>query len=110
MMIKEKRWLFRLFILLFTVSVSCCVLPCEIINTYNLFGAVVSSTIIEEQKEKKAEIFAVLTKSKKDVKGINIFNLWFILAALIVLIQFALYRYKLPREDTIVTLKIRMDN
>lgn len=109
-MIKEKHWLFRLFILLFTFSVSCSVLPCEMINTYGVFGTVISSAIIEEQKEKMAEIFAVVTKSKKDVKGINVFNPWFILAALIVVMQFASYRYKFPQEDTIVTLKVRMDN
>ena len=35
---EKKQWLIRLFIILFSVSVSVAVLPCGIINTCGLFG------------------------------------------------------------------------
>ena len=42
---EKKQWLIRLFIILFSVSVSVAVLPCGIINTHGLFGEITSSTI-----------------------------------------------------------------
>lgn len=44
----KKQRLIRLFIFLFSVSVSVTVLPCGIINTHDLFGQLISSTITED--------------------------------------------------------------
>ena len=45
---EKKQWLIRLFIILFSVSVSVAVLPCGIINTHGLFGEITSSTITND--------------------------------------------------------------
>ena len=45
----KKRWLLRLFILLFSVSVSATVLPSGIVNVYGLFGEITSSAVTEDK-------------------------------------------------------------
>ena len=99
----------RWFILLFTVSVSVTVIPCSNIYALGLFGEVKSSTVTEDQdfpEELKKQVY---TKTLK-YKGINIINIWYELWCSIVYMIFIIYTDKLPRGDTIVTLKVRMDN
>lgn len=105
---KSKLFL-RWFILLFTVSVSVTVIPCSGIYALGLFGEVKSSTVAEnnnfaEKSEKK--FYTVPHKNK----GINFINIWYELWCIIIYMVFIMYKDKLPRGDTIVTLKVRMDN
>lgn len=46
---KKKRWLIRLFILLFSTSVSVAVLPIGIVNVYGLFGEITASSVTEDK-------------------------------------------------------------
>ena len=99
----------RWFILLFTVSVSVTVIPCSSINTLGLFGEVKSSTVKENncfREESKKQVYANPYK----YKGTNIINIWYELWCIIVYMIFILYTNKLPRGDTIITLKVRMNN
>ncbi len=105
----NKRLFIGLFVYLFTMSVSITVLPCSIINTYGLFGEMVSSTVtfdIDTEKHIRSRIFEI----KRNVKGINIYNSWFKIWMSIICMIFAGYILKLPRGNTIVTSKVRMDN
>lgn len=104
----NKQWLIRLLILLFSVSVSVTVLPCGVINTCGLFGEVTSSTVIEDNDSVISEECQVYI-TKKNIKGINIFNLWFEIWIYILFFVFLEYVLRLPRRDTIVTLKVRID-
>ena len=47
---KKNRWLIRLFILLFSTSVSVAVLPICIVNVYGLFGEITASSVTREAK------------------------------------------------------------
>ena len=106
---KSKHSLFiHLFILLFTVSVSVTIFPCYDTYTSGLFGEVRSSVVSEddnflEELDKQDYV-------KSNNKGINIINIWYELWCIIVCMIFILYITRLPRGDTIVTLKVRMDH
>lgn len=100
-----KKLLFIFFILLMTVPLS----PQTSINAYNVLGEVKASIVVQEAEEEIADIASQITVSKR-VKGVNRFNLWFILDMIVACIQFLACVYRLPREDTIVDDKIRMDN
>ena len=105
---RENHWILRLFILLFSISVSVAIVPCGVVNIYGALGEVYSSTTIEAENETqlvKAEVY----KARKE-KGINVYNVWFILCVIVLWIAFVEYSIRLPRGDTIVTLKVRMDN
>lgn len=105
----KSKFLLRLFIVLFTVSVSATVLPGEAVNRYGLFGEVKSSTVTRENR-KNTEAIASVSEKSGIHKGSNVYNLWFEIAVIIIFLVFASYGVRLPGRDTIVTLKVRMDN
>lgn len=105
---RENHWMMHLFILLFSISVSAAIVPCGVVNIYGALGEVYSSISIETEKETQF-VKAEVSKAKKE-KGINAYNVWFILFVTVLYIAFVEYSIRLPRGDTIVTLKVRMDN
>ncbi len=106
---KKQRFLLRLFILHFTVSVSVTVIPCNSTNIIGLFGEIKSSTVTENNQFHEALEKQIYMKSRKN-KGINIINIWYELWCSIVCMIFIKYLSRLPRGDTIITLKVRMNN
>ena len=88
----KKRILLRFLIVHFTVSVSVTILPCGMVNTLGL---------VEESR---------LLEIKQSVKELFYYNIWFEVWISIVCIILIGYMIRFPREDTIVTLKVRMDN
>jgi hypothetical protein len=106
---KKKRYFIHLFILLFTCSVSVAVLPSGIINTLGLFGEVKCSTITQGGGKEKVTVGHTFV-NKQRVKGERIYNIWYELRVYILCLVWELYMLQLPKEDTIVTLKVRMDN
>ena len=107
---KKKYWIFRLFFVLFTMSVSVAILPCGIINVHGLFGEVTTYVVVEDIEQEIVSIKDVDNIKGQTVKGINILNIWFELLIIVVCISFCANLIKLPRGDTIVTLKVRMDD
>ena len=107
---KKKYWIIRLFFVLFSMSVSIAILPCGIINVYGLFGEVITSIVVEDKEQEISNLKAIDIEKVKKKKGLNIFNMWFELLITVVCISFCANLVKLSRGDTIVTLKVRMDN
>ena len=105
---RENHWMMRLFILLFSISVSVAIVPCDVVNIYGALGEVYSSVTIEAEKETQL-VKAEVSKDGKE-KGINVYNVWFLLCVIALYIAFIEYPIRLPRENTIVTLKVRMDH
>jgi hypothetical protein len=105
----KEQWLIRLLILLFTVSVSAAVIPCGTINTIGLFGEVKSSTVTEDKEAEKADVRQIFVKVQQ-TKGKNIYNIWYEIWIYIICMTLIFYMFQLPRCDTIVTLKVRMDD
>lgn len=126
--IDEKYCLFRWFLFLFLISVSTASMPCTVVNSLGLFGEVKASVVSCEEKEETAE--AAVKRYKNTSRGIrqisvqvrrfgslpegvdgsNIFSIWFVLFSAVLYFYYVQYRCRLPKEDTIVTLKVRMDN
>lgn len=104
----RRHWIIHLLIVFFTISVSVAIVPCGVVNIYGALGEIYSSVTIEAEKEIE-QIKAEVSKVRKE-KGINIYNVWFILCVTILCIAFVEYSIRLPRGDTIVSLKVRMDN
>lgn len=100
----------QIFTILFALSVSVTVLPCGIVNTHGLFGEITTSTVTEDKDQvtakEKSQYYDKLQKSK----GANVYNIWFALLSVIICICLISYMIKLPRGDTIVTLKVRLNN
>lgn len=107
---RKKYWIIRLFFVLFTVSVSVAVLPCGIINVHGLFGEIVTSTVVEDKEQDVVNIKSIDHEKVQTAKGANILNVWFEILVAVVCISFCANLVKLPRGDTIVSLKVRMDN
>ena len=105
---RENHWMIRLFVILFSISVSVAIVPCSVVNVYGALGEVYSSVTIEAEKETQL-VKEEVSKARKE-KGINVYNVWFILCVTVLYIPFVEYSIRLPREDTIVSLKVRMDN
>lgn len=106
---KKQELLLRLFFLFFAASVSVAVIPCSSIYTLGLFGEVKSSTVTEDSsfvEESEKQVYIKLRK----YNGINIINIWYELWCSIVCLILIMYMGRLPRGDTIITLKVRMDN
>jgi len=106
---KRGQRFFRLIVLLFTLTVSVPLFPCEMVNTYGVFGEVQTSIVVNSFREEVSEIASKHTEHVR-VKGTNIFNIWLLVSAGIVCIVFEMCIYRLPRDDTIVAKKVRMDN
>jgi hypothetical protein len=107
---KRNRWVTRLFLIFFTISVSVAVLPCGIINARGLFREEITSTVVEDKEQEIVNIKSIDHKKAHTAKGENILNVWFEILIEVVCISFCANLVKLPRKDTIVTLKVRMDN
>jgi len=100
----------RLFIFLFSMSVSFAIVPCGIINVHGLFGEITSSVATEDKDVERFEFKSVYNEKICRIKGINIINVWLEILIAITCIYFCAHLVNLPRGDTIVTLKVRMDN
>lgn len=103
----KKHWIIRM---LFVLSVSVTVIPCGVINTYGLFGETTASFITEDKEQTIVNENAKSINKNQKIKGRNVFNIWFEILVLVICIRFIENLIKLPREDTIVSLKVRMDN
>lgn len=115
---KKKYWLIRLFYVLFTVSVSLTVLPCGIVNARGQFGEITASAAVENtngpaqrtaQEVRRQRESAAKQQTVQVVRTL-LFNLWLVILAQILYQRFREYPVRLPRGDTIVTLKVRMDD
>ena len=107
---KRKRISKIFYIWLFTVSMSVAIIPCYVINTYGLFGEVKSVTISEDKSEQTSKIESKGIVRAQHIRGINIYNSWFEVLMIILYVSFMIYIKHLPRRETIVTLKVRLDN
>ncbi len=106
---KNSHYLIRLFLLLFALSVAVPIISYSCVSIYGLFGEMKSLVAVHENKEEISEISSKVTVRRKQ-KGKNIFNLWLIVLAHIVCLQLLALSIKLPKADTIIAKKIRMNN
>lgn len=107
---KRKYLVTRLLFVLFIMSVSVAILPCGIINVHGLFGEVTTCTVIEDKEQEIVNFKSIEHEKKRTAKGVNTFNIWFEFLIAVVCISLYANLENLPRGDTIVTLKVRLDD
>ena len=98
------------FLVLFALSASVAISPCGIINVHGLFGEVTTYTVIEDKEQEIDNIRTLGYEKIRTAKGADTFNVWFEILIAVVCISFYAHLANLPREDTMVTLKVRMDD
>lgn len=106
---KNSHCLIGLFLLLFALSVTVPIIPYSYVLNYGLFGELKSLVVANENKEEILEVSSKITVQRKQ-KGKNIFNLWLLVLAYIVCLRLLAHDTKLPKADTIVAKKVRMNN
>lgn len=106
---KNGFCLMRLFLLLFTLYVTVPMISCSYVFGYGLFGELKSLVVVSENKEEIFEVSSRIHVQRKQ-NGKNIFNLWFYFLVFITCLRLLAHSIKLPKTDTIVAKKVRMNN
>lgn len=105
-----KKLFFKIYILLFMVSVSMAVLPCQTVNAHGLFGEITASLVSESETEGEIRAVSRAERVTPHLKGENIFQIYFLLGVLTVVMSYLIYERRLPDRETIVKEKIRMND
>ncbi len=105
---KYSYCLMRLF-LLFALFVTVPINSYIYIPIYGLFGELKTLVVADEYNEEIAEVSSKVTAHKKQ-KGKNIFNLWLVILVYIACLRLLAHIILLPKTDTIVAKKVRMNN
>ncbi len=105
---KNSYCLMRL-LLLFALFAAIPISSYTYVSSYGLFGELKTLIVANENKEEIAEVSSKVTAQKKQ-KGKNIFNLWIYFLVWITCLRLLAHSIKLPRADTIVAKKVRMNN
>jgi hypothetical protein len=108
--LKKRKLITLLYMWLFTVSITTTVIPCSVINIFGLLGEVKAATVSENRFSVTSLIKAKFLAVKRYIRGSNKYNYWYILLMIILYIRFTSYVFRLPRSNTIVSLKVRLDN
>ncbi len=106
---RKHNWL-KFILLFFTVSVSMCAINGgSVIQSYDMFGQVVSSYAYEQQE---TDIISRNNHQNRfqNKSEVNQYNSWFVILCIIFIIISLNFVLTLSPYDTIVSLKVRMDN
>lgn len=106
---KNSYCLMRLFLLLFALYVTVPIISYSYVPSYGLFGELKSLVVVNENQEELEEVSSKTTVQRKR-KGKNIFNSWLLVLVYIACLRLLAHSIKLPKADTIVAKKVRMDN
>lgn len=110
-----KKIVFKVLIILFTINVSFCILPGEIIPSYGLFGEVTSFFAVENQ-ESGIQSNPIKSISNKRYKALinneqqKVLYEWLVLIITILSMLYLLYWLIFSNYITPVVLKVRMNN
>ncbi|SEW22632.1 hypothetical protein [[Clostridium] fimetarium] len=104
---KLKRLLIRLLIVLFTVSISVAIIPSGILILQGFFGEV-KIAVVEERETAQEQQDIQRTINLKE--NIRIFNIWLLIIITILLLRFIIHSSKAPPHQTLVSIRVRMDD
>ena len=100
----------RLAILCFMAQISASILYGGLIYYHGLFGELREAIVVHDNRSDEQEVLSQSTQKQRKEKGCNVYNLWFLLLAVLVCICYEVYCVKNPPLETIVELKVRMNN
>ena len=104
---KLKCLLIRLFIVLFTVSISIAIIPSGILFLQGLFGEV--KIAVAEDRETAQEQHDKQQNIKLE-ETIRVFNIWLLIIIEILVLRFIIHSLKAPPHQTLVSIRVRMDD
>lgn len=107
MSIRSKEYL---LFLLFGILLSLSVVPSGGIVSHGLFGEAEAVSFVQEEKAETAVLSQAVRVVQKDARGFKTFCSYLLLIILVLCLQFAAYQYRLPKMETMITRKVRMDN
>lgn len=99
-----------LLFLLFGILLSLQAVPSGGIISHGLFGEAEAVSFVQEEKEETAVLSQAIREIQKAVKGLMVFCSYLLLVILVICLQFTVYQYRLPKVETMVTRKVRMDH
>lgn len=105
---KNSYCLMRL-LLLFALFATIPINSYTYVPSYGLFGELKTLIVANENTEEIAEVSSKVTVQKKQ-KGKTIFNLWLYFLVFVSCLRLLAHSIKLPKADTIVAKKVRMNN
>lgn len=106
---RKENFLLRLFLIFFTVSVSAAVIPCGIVTAYGLFGEARTSVVTEDGSAGAEEV-APVVKSIRAARQARLYPVWLVADVLILCRIHPARGMRLPDRDTLVALKVRMND
>lgn len=107
---RKKQTAFRLFVVLFMIFIFAPASSSTIILSYGLLGQVKSVLVSENQVQIQEQKNKADQNNIESQKDIQIFNIWLLILAIILYIKYALYGLRLPRKNTLVLMKVCIDN
>lgn len=107
MSIRSKEYL---LFLLFGILLSLQAVPSAGIVSHGLFGEAEAVSFVQEEKEETAVLSQGIRTIQKAPKGLRIYCSYLLLVILVICLQFTVYQYRLPKVETVITRKVRMDN
>lgn len=108
-MSRKENFLLRLFLIFFTVSVSVAVIPCGIVTAYGLFGEARASVVTKEGRAGAEEV-APVVKSVRAARQARLYPARPVADVLILCRIHPACGTRLPGRDTLVALKVRMND
>ncbi|WP_029503522.1 hypothetical protein [Lachnoclostridium phytofermentans] len=111
----SKKFIYRIFILLFMIDISFSVIPSGIIQSYGLFGELTSNVAVEKQERSilsKSIKYSIKKRYKpKPVREqMKLEYEWLLLVIIIILIKYLMSGVILSKVKTPVVMRVRMNN
>lgn len=78
--------------------------------TYEKAANIITTSTVTYDEDKSSFQESHFFENRKQIIGINIYNIWFEIWICIICMIYIQYMFRLLREDTIITFKVRMDN
>lgn len=107
---REKQTIFKLFIALFTIFIFVPASSSTMILSYGLLGEVKSVLVYENVIQIEEQGHKAHQHNIESTKTVQIFDIWLLILAIVLLIKYALYVLRLPIKETLVSMMLRMIN
>ena len=102
-----KCLLIRLFIVLFTVSISVAIIPSGILFLQGLFGEV-KIAVVEERAIAQEQYN--IRQNIESIQTTRIFNIALLIIIAVLVLRFIIHSLKAPPHQTLVSICVRMDD
>lgn len=108
---RKNKTIFNLFIILFATFISVPACSSTIISSYGILGEVKSILVCENMVQTEEQEHKVYKYNNiESIKIIQVFNIWLLILAIVLSKKYAIFFLRLPVKETLVSMRVRMDN